>query len=262
MNEITINVLPENFKPLPVIFNTACAYYNQPSTEYKGKKQDFYQILMVLDGKGTLYCNGEKYKLKKGCAFFTSIYTQSRYINNGGLKTAFLTVKGDSVPQLIEHFGWGNFRFFPSVDVELYKDDIKNIINEYYKTKNESTLSALSYSFYINFYENLQENTLASLDKTALYIEKNFSKKLTLDELAKINKTSVSKLCHDFKANYGYTIFQHILNLRLNYAHNLLSTVTDIKTKDVAIACGFDDVSYFCRMYKRKFSSTPLDRKK
>ena len=129
MNEITINVLPENFKPLPVIFNTACAYYNQPSTEYKGKKQDFYQILIVLDGKGTLYCNGEKYKLKKGCAFFTSIYTQSRYINNGGLTTAFLTVKGDSVPQLIEHFGWGNFRFFPSVDVELYKDDIKNIIN-------------------------------------------------------------------------------------------------------------------------------------
>ncbi len=262
MNEITINVLPENFRPLPVIFNTACVCYNQSSTEYKGKKQNFYQILIVLEGKGTLYCNGEKHKLKKGCAFFTSIYTQSKYINNGGLVTAFLTVKGNGMPQLIEHFGWDNFRFFPSVDIEIYTEGIKKIINEYYKTKNESTLSALSYSFYINFYENQQENTLASLDKTALYIEKNFSQKLNLDELAKINKTSVSKLCHDFKSYYGYMIFQLILNLRLNYAHNLLSSLTDIKTKDVASACGFDDVSYFCRVYKRKFGSTPLERKK
>ena len=246
MNRITINILPENFKPLPVIFNTASAFYQQKTTEYSGNKQDFYQILIVLEGKGTLYCNGEKHQLKKGCAFFTSIYTQSKYIDDGGLVSAFLTVKGDGMPQLIEHFGWGEFKFFPDVNTEKYVEDIIKIINEYYKTKNETVLSSLSYSFFINFFENQQENTLASLDKTALYIEKNFSKKLTLNELAEINKTSVSKLCHDFKDKYGCTVFQHIINFSAT-----------AKTKDVASVCGFDDVSYFCKLYKEKFKTTP-----
>jgi len=256
MSTITINILPENFKPLPIIFNTASAYYNQKTTEYTKGKQDFYQILIVLEGKGTLHCNDEIHNLKKGCAFFTTPDTYSKYLDDGGLVTAFLTVKGSGMHEFIDHFECGNFKFFHSVNVDKYIEDIKRIINEYYKTKKESTLSALSYSFFVNFFENQQENTLASLDKTALYIEKNFNQKLTLDELAQINKTSVSKLCHDFKDKYGYTIFQHILNLRLNYAHNLLSSVTDIKTKDVAAACGFDDVSYFCRLYKKKFNTT------
>lgn len=260
MNGITFNILPENFKPLPIILRAASSYFNQNTTEYAGKEQDFYQLLFILDGKGTVYSNGEKHALKKGCAFFTSMYTPSKYVNEGGLTSAFLSVRGDGMPQLIEHFGWGKFKFFPYVDVERHVEDIKRIINEYYKTKNESILSALSYSFYVNFFENQHGSTLAPLDKTTLYIEKNFSKRLTLDELAQINKTSVSKLCHDFKAKYGYTVFQHILNLRLRYAHNLLNSISDIKTKDVASACGFEDVSYFCRLYKRKYCTTPLER--
>ena len=73
----------------------------------------------------------------------------------------------------------------------------------------------LSYSFYMSFFEDGQEEN-KNADKTDLYIEKNFYKKLTLGEIAETNQTSVSKLCHDFKAKYGYTIFQHIINLDLN----------------------------------------------
>ena len=257
MNTITINILPENFKPLPIIFNTASAYYKQPTTEYPIGKQDFYQILMVLDGKGTLYCNNDIYKLKKGCAFFTAPNTYSKYTDDGGLATAFLTVTGKGMAEFVEHFDCKNFKFFSSVNIEKHVEDIKEIINIYYKTKNESTLSALSYLFYTTFFEQQQETTLASLDKTALYIEKYFSKKLTLNELAEINKTSISKLCHDFKDKYGYTVFQHIINLRLNYAHNLLTSSATAKTKDVASVCGFDDVSYFCKLYKEKFGTSP-----
>lgn len=257
---ITINILPENFKPLPVIFDTASAYLRQGTMEYTEDKQYFYQILFVLDGKGTVYCNGEKHKLKRGCAFFTAANTESKYTDDdNGLITAFLTVTGDGMPQILEHFACPNFKFFPSVDVEKYVQKINEIISEYYKTKNESIISALAYSFYITFFENQQENTVISLDKTALYIEKNFNKKLSLDELAEINRTSVSKLCHDFKRKYGCTVFEYLLNLRLNYAYNLLNSVSNIKTKDVATACGFDDASYFCRCYKRKFGITPLN---
>ncbi len=257
MYKLTLNVFPENFKPLPIIFHSASAYFKQATTEYLPGAQDFYQILMVLEGKGTLYYKNEVYNLKKGSAFFTSMNVPSKYVNEGGLVTAFLTIIGDGVPQLLDYFGCKEFLFYESVNIGHYISLINQIIDEYYERKCESTLSALSYNFYTTFFEYQNETSLASLDKTALYIEKNFAQKLTLDELAQINQTSVSKLCHDFKAKYGCTVFQQILNLRLNYAYNLLNSGRNLKIKDISTASGFDDPSYFCRTYKNVFGVTP-----
>lgn len=260
MENITINILPENFKPLPIIFHTASNRYVQCTMDRAVGVQDFYQILIVLEGKGILQYRNETYELKKGCAFFTAEGVPSKYINTGGLVTAFLTARGDGFSQILNHFECNDFLFYKYVNVEKALSDINKIIHEYYEYKRESILSALTYLFFTEFFEQQQENSFAPLDKTALYIEKNFTKKLTLSELAEINETSVSKLCHDFKSKYGCTVFQQILNLRLTYAHNLLSTVSGTKTKDAATACGFDDISYFCSAYKKKFGITPSKR--
>jgi len=260
MNNNTINILPENFQPLPIYFHTVCSRYNQVTTARQHGIQDFHQILLVIDGSGILKYKGQTYELKKGCAFFTAQGVPSKYINTGGLTSAFLTARGDGITQMLKYFDCDGFLFYKSVDLEKYLSDISKIIQEYYEHKRQSILSALTYSFYINFFEEQQENNFVSLDKTALYIEKNFTKKLSLAQLAEINQSSVSKLCHDFKSKYGCTVFQQILNLRLTYAHNLLSFRTDVKTRDVANACGFDDISYFCRAYKQKFGSSPSKR--
>ncbi|MBQ8250226.1 MAG: helix-turn-helix transcriptional regulator [Clostridia bacterium] len=257
MHKLTLNVFPENFKPLPIIFHSASAYFKQATADYKPGAQDFYQILMIVEGAGTLYYQNETYKLKKGSAFFTAMNVPSKYVNEGGLVTAFLTIIGDGIPQMLEYFGCKDFLFYDSVNIDHYISLINQIIDEYYERKCESTLSALSYTFYTTFFEHRNETPLTSLDKTVLYIEKNFAEKLTLDELAEINQTSVSKLCHDFKTQYGCTVFQHILDLRLKYAYNLLNSGRNFKIKDVSIACGFDDTSYFCRAYKNKFGVTP-----
>lgn len=257
MDTITINILPENFTPLPIYFYTACGKYNQETMNRPAGSQDFHQILIVLSGKGILKHDGKTYELKKGSAFFTAQGVASKYINIDGLITAFLTARGDGMEQILKHFNCGSFLFYESVNTEKYTADINKIIKEYYEHKRESILSALTYSFYIDFFDQLNENSLEILDKTVLYIEKNFAKKLTLSKLAEINQSSVSKLCHDFKNKYGCTVFQHILNLRLTYAYNLLANKSNIKTKDAAATCGFDDVSYFCRAYKNKFGINP-----
>lgn len=262
MNRITLNVFPENFKPLPIIFHSASDYFKQATAEYLPGAQDFYQILIVLEGKGRVYCENEMHELKKGSAFFTSMNVPSKYFNDAGLVTAFLTVIGEGVPEMLEHFGCESFLFAEYVNTEKYIPMIRQIIDEYYDRKCQSALSSMCYTFYTGFFEQQDGKALASLDKTALYIEKNFSKKITLDELAEINQTSVSKLCHDFKKKYGCTAFEQILNLRLNYAYTLLNSGISIKTKEVAAECGFDDVSYFCRAYKNKFGVTPSQKNK
>jgi len=68
---------------------------------------------------------------------------------------------------------------------------------------------------------------------------------------------SVSKICHDFKSKYNCSIFTKIKDLRLNYAKELLLSNSNWKIKDIALACGFDDFSYFCREYKAHFKNSP-----
>ncbi|MBQ7793166.1 MAG: helix-turn-helix transcriptional regulator [Clostridia bacterium] len=259
MNNITMNTLPKDFKPLPIYLNTVCANYKQDYlTSPNGR--DFHQILFVTEGEGILHYNGRVYNLKKGCAFFTSAYIPVSYYSTNQLVVAFLTVKGDAVDKLTKHFGVDGFLFRKLVDTEKYLADINAIISEYYTYKRESIISALAYSFYVNFFEP-QAQEFNQIKEISLYIEKNFTKKLTLKKMAALYGISVSKLCHNFKSEFGYTVFEYILNLRLNYARNLILLNPKSKIKDIALSCGFDDMSYFCRAYKAKFGKNPSEDK-
>lgn len=262
MSAITINILPDDFKPLPIYFNTVCDSFPQPTTKRPGGHPDFYQILIVISGTGILNCEGQAYPLERGCAFFTATDVPSEYINTGGLVSAFLTVKGDMLPIIMNYYGIKNFLFCKSVNVEKFISDINNIIREYYQYKRQGILSAMAYSFYTNFFEQQQSVDFSIPEKTALFIEKNYMDKLTLTYLAEQNGISVSKLCSDFKKKFGYTIFHHILNLRLTHARNLLFSNPGCTVKDAALSCGFDDVSYFCKAYREKFGKSPSKDKK
>ena len=259
MTIITQNLLPDNSPLPPAYFHTACTDFSQSSMKYPAGSQDFYQILLVLDGSGILHCGGKTFPLQRGCAFFTAMGYPSEYINTSGLTTAFLTAKGSAMPMLHALYHCGDFIFVEQIALEAYLEKIEEIIQVYYENKREGQLSALTYNFFVTFFEQQASSDLTPLAKTSLYIEQHFTDKLTLEHLAAISSVSISKLCHDFKAAYGCTIFQYILNLRLTYARSFLRASTQARIKEAALACGFDDISYFCKAYKKKFGKTPSE---
>lgn len=80
---------------------------------------------------------------------------------------------------------------------------------------------------------------------------------ITLDDILTFYPHSKSKLCHDFKEKYGLTIFDALIRIRLRNAHYMIKNNPYIKLREIAKACGFNDVSYFCKMYKRYYGETP-----
>ncbi len=256
---ITYNNISENDKALPICFYTVCDKHLQEYIIRPAGSLTFSQILFIVEGNGILKCGGHTYELKKGSAFFTGPDVPVEYINNGGLVSAFLTVKGTAVPELMKYFSCDGFLFYESVNIEKYLFNMKKIIDEYYTQKREGLLSAMVYSFYVDFFE--EQNNAVAQDKVVLYIEKNFMKNLTLTELSEIGNCSVSKLCHDFKNKFNCSVFAYILDLRLNYARNLLHFNPKMLIKDAALSCGFNNVSYFCYAYKRKFNTTPSENR-
>ena len=258
---ITHNNISDKFKALPVYFFTVCDNHVQESVRRPNGFLDFHQILFVVDGEGLVKCNGQTYELKKGSAFFSAIGVPVEYINTRGLVSAFLTANGTAITDLMKYFSCDGFLFYESVNVEAYISDIKKITDEYYTHKREGFLSAMVYSFYMKFFEQ-QNGGLKKLDEVALYIERNYMKKLTLLGLANTGCCSVSKLCHDFKEKFECSVFQYILNVRLTNARYFLISDYHTPVKDISVSCGFDDVSYFCRAFKKKFGKSPTEYRK
>lgn len=257
MRPITFHILPEGFRELPVYFCTASADYRQKTIRYERGAQKFYQILFVVSGTGTLHCDGRTYSLSRGCAFFTAMGHPSEYTDTGDLVTAFLTFKGPGVEPLLAHYGCGRFLFAQGVYLEKYLLAIREIIREYYDQKREGLLSGMAYQFLVDFFEQQTAAVPSTLEQLCRYMERNFSRKLTLSQLAQEAGISVSKLCHDFRRVYGCTVFTYLLDLRLTYARSYLRTSRLVRIRDVAENCGFEDVSYFCKAYKKKFGITP-----
>lgn len=93
------------------------------------------------------------------------------------------------------------------------------------------------------------------------YIEQYFHQPVSLEELAKLSNMSVTNFRREWKKIYLETPLQYRDSIRLYYAKEYLNsgyyTVTEIAEK-----CGFDDVSYFVRFFKKQTGLTPGAYKK
>lgn len=241
---------------LPIRFFTAGTEHGQEHIRRPRGSSVFHQILVVVSGTGFLKCQGRTYELKSGCACFTAKATPVEYGSTENLVTAFLTADGPAVEGLMAHYGCDGFLLYEAVNAEKLVADIRRIIQSYYAHKPSGRLSALTYGFYADFFEQ-QTGQATALDRVVKHMEMHFMEKLTLAQLADIGYMSVSKLSHDFKSRFGISVFTYILNLRLSFARTLLISDASQTVKEAAAACGFEDVSYFCRAYKGKFGHSP-----
>lgn len=88
------------------------------------------------------------------------------------------------------------------------------------------------------------------------YIDKNYASDITLDMLANLSNMSVTNFRREWMKLYGETALEYRDKLRLFHAKEYLMsgyyTVTEVSQK-----CGFDDVNYFIRFFKKHTGISP-----
>ena len=94
------------------------------------------------------------------------------------------------------------------------------------------------------------------LVKTAvIYIRKHLAEPLTLDEIADhtgVNKHYLSRL---FKQVLGKTVFETVRVLRCNEAKHRIEE--GMSVSEAAHSCGFENLSYFTRTFKKYYQVLP-----
>ena len=90
------------------------------------------------------------------------------------------------------------------------------------------------------------------------YVNEHYCSPLTTCVLSERFGYEESYFCRRFKAVTGMTFTRYVLLLRLEKAQKLLCS-REIRTRDLAASCGFSDVGYFCRCFKRHLGVSPLE---
>ncbi len=106
-----------------------------------------------------------------------------------------------------------------------------------------------------------ESEMLLKIMPALIYIEENYNKKLTLDEVSRIAGLSSTYFCKIIKSVLGATLIEYINFVRVCVAeHALFSTSQSVI--EVAYGCGFPSVSYFNKVFKSIVGCTPSQYKK
>ena len=99
------------------------------------------------------------------------------------------------------------------------------------------------------------------MDKTRLIlkiVEEHYSEKLSIKEMAEACGFSQSHFMKFFKTTIGVSFTSYLNDYRLTMASRLLLSSED-SILTIAGDTGFDNLSYFNRVFKQRFGMTPRE---
>lgn len=93
------------------------------------------------------------------------------------------------------------------------------------------------------------------------YIEQNYRKKISLDEMSEALHANRSYLSRLYKSKTGINLFDAIAYRKIDAAKEYLLN-SDRKTYEISEALGFEDAGYFSRVFKKQTGVSPKEYRK
>lgn len=96
------------------------------------------------------------------------------------------------------------------------------------------------------------------MEKVRVYCDCNYARQLTLDEMSRHVGMNKSAFCTFMRHNAGKTFSGYLNDIRLERARDKLLR-TDYGIAEIAISCGFQNITYFNRLFRRKYACSPKE---
>lgn len=130
-----------------------------------------------------------------------------------------------------------------------------------------AAISGIYGIFYALISQNMLQKTgkqkqkkLAAFESVISYIEQNYNSKITLKDMSAISGISTKYFGEYFKNITGKTPFEYLTEFRIERASEMLIYGKQNIT-DISLECGFNDLSYFTKTFKKIKGITPREYK-
>ena len=94
--------------------------------------------------------------------------------------------------------------------------------------------------------------------KVKEYIDKNYQEDIRLSDLADMVGMTATSFSRFFKLRTGRHVSEYMIDVRLGHATRALVDSTD-SISEISYACGFNNVSYFNRIFKKRKGCSPKE---
>ena len=241
-----------------------------------------FEFVFVEEGTAVFWAGEKQYFVKKGQGFFVNSRVLHRFysvegaiIPNFVLLPAFIA-PGNSLiykkyVEPIEKSTLKSLLFTPEIPWHAEVVNIMKKIAELQKQEKEEELQTsilmqeLWYRIYLHTKgtmqkENKEDEALVQgrLQLMMQYIHQHFNEKISLEEIAKQAAVSKSTALNLFRRYLHDTPVHYLLKYRLQEAAGLLSS-TEKKIIVISENVGFENVEYFCKLFKKYYGVTPTE---
>ncbi|WP_113671410.1 AraC family transcriptional regulator [Vallitalea guaymasensis] len=257
--------------------------YNNCSPKWSSKvtKDNCYKIYFPVHGKVNLMLDDDIYNIIEGNVYFINGYKLQEQICPEYMdvywihflpSSLFLNKILDYLPPV---YCWK--KRSKIIDNINYKSIPELFDNPRSARNNVLDTAPLSLPIYINSFillliSDMMENQKELVDNISYveyeklkpsidFINNNYDRTLTLEEIAGKVYLNPIYFLRLFKKNFNITPQQYIMKKRLDEACSLLRE-TELTINDIANKLGFCNQFYFSKIFKRNFNKTPSQYRK
>ena len=98
-------------------------------------------------------------------------------------------------------------------------------------------------------------------ERAAIYLKRNISHNLSLNDIARAMATNRNKLSRVFKFYFGMTVFCWLREQRMIMAANMLRNTAE-SIQEISYSVGYPDSNNFSTAFKRAYCFSPLQYRK
>lgn len=249
----------------------------------------YFEITYVQEGRGNYFVNGQDYLMEPGdIIIFNNVEAHGWKLMGEDMKLLVMIFSPEFVAEKLSVFDseylkpfverGSNFKNRIGSE-EPVSHEIRKGIREIYaewKQQKEGyplmikanilrilTMLIRTYQDESKSEEMLKEkkNAMKRLEQAISYIDSHYSEKITLDEVAAAAYMSSNYFSSYFRKVTGISFSEYVTRIRISRARELLRD-TDKSVTEIAMECGFHNISNFYRLYKKHVGKPPRDEKK
>ena len=217
----------------------------------KEQANDYYAYPIVMEGKLRMAIRNRDKEMSQ--MILNQMLSYIYYFNNGDLESIKPQISGLVliISRAAADAG-ANVR-----DIFLINESF-NANVEHFKNVEELSVwvSEMLQRFISLTFEFEQLKHADTVYKVIDFIKNNYHRHITLEELSSATYISKTYLSTLFKKETGYSIWEYINDVRVNRAQSLLAN-SDLSIVEISRMCGFEDQSYFTKVFRKIAGITP-----
>lgn len=130
--------------------------------------------------------------------------------------------------------------------------ELMSILHDLSVSRNMKTLTTVTFANETATYDSRR------IEKAFVYMRNNYDKDISLEDISKIVNMTVVSFSRFIKKRTGKTFIDSLNDIRLGHASRLLID-TRLSIAEISSKCGYNNLSYFNRIFKKKHGCTPKE---